>query len=63
MTKISIVPAKNKINLARVHMNKEEVRGSTAKAIVKTKVINAGMECFSGSRIGEKRREVRDVIE
>ena len=51
-----------KINLARVHADKSEVRGTTDKAVVIPRAVNAGVECFSGSWIDDKRRiEVRAV--
>ena len=53
-----------KINLARVHADKSEVRGTTDKAVVIPRAVNAGVECFSGSWIDDKRRiEVRAVLE
>ena len=63
VTKISVASAK-KMNLARVHADKSEVRGTTEKAVVIPRAVNAGVECFSGSWIDDKRRiEVRAVLE
>ena len=40
---------KNLIDLARVHADKSEVRGTTGKAALIPRAVNAGVECFGGS--------------
>lgn len=51
-------------NLARVHTDKSEVRGTTGKAVVIPRAVNAGVECFGGSWIDDERRiEVRALLE
>lgn len=47
VTKISVASAKKfkkKINLARVHADKSEVRGTTDKSVVIPRAVNAGVE-------------------
>lgn len=53
-TKTSVASAKKKkkknlIDLARVHADKSEVRGTTGKAALIPRAVNAGVECFGGS--------------
>ena len=66
-TKTSFASAKKKknlIDLARVHADKSEVRGTTGKAVLIPRAVNAGVEFFGGSWIDDERKiEVRALLE